>query len=172
LSRPGRFDVHAAFYDATREQAIALFKHFYPTSKLDIEVPTVLESGEASAESSEKADSSNVIDSRSEAIMTDLADQFANAIFSTDPLPDGTEVAVSMAALQGYLLKHKKQPRSAAAQAREWVKGELETVQRERVEKRLEKMNLAAAEKEAKAKKDELAEQIAQAPLTPTSVTS
>jgi chaperone BCS1 len=77
-----------------------------------------------------------------------------------------------MAALQGYLLKHKKQPRSAAAQAREWVKGELETVQRERVEKRLEKMNLAAAEKEAKAKKDELAEQSAQAPLTPTSVTS
>jgi hypothetical protein len=132
-----------------------------------------LESGKASAESSEKTNSSNVaVDSRSEAIMTDLADQFVNAIFSTDPLPDGTDVAVSMAALQGYLLKHKKQPRSAAAQAREWVKGELETVQRERVEKRLEKMNSAAAEKEAKAKKDELAEQIAQDPLSPTSATS
>jgi hypothetical protein len=45
-------------------------------------------------------------------------------------------------------------------------------VQRERVEKRLEKMNSAAAEKEAKAKKDELTEQIAHAPLSPTSATS
>jgi hypothetical protein len=68
-----------------------------------------LESGKASAESSEKTNSSNVaVDSRSEAIMTDLADQFVNAIFSTDPLPDGTDVAVSMVALQGYLLKHKE----------------------------------------------------------------
>ena len=119
LSRPGRFDVHIAFFDATHDQALALFKHFYPASELKIPMATEMEK-----------DPQDIID--------DLAKTFADDVFCTDNLTDGSQVAISMAALQGYLLGHKKDPRSAANGAKTWVTGESET-QEQRLRKRMER---------------------------------
>jgi len=120
LARPGRFDVTIPFHDATHGQAVSLFRHFYPGSELQI--------------APEKA----------AAEINTLALQFADTVFAADMLADGSDLAVSMAALQGYLLKHKKDPRKAVRLAREWIM-QLWEVQQARVVKKLERIRAREA---------------------------
>lgn len=98
LSRPGRFDVRIAFYDATPEQAVSLFKHFYPLEDI-------------TAQPTEKS-----VNAQTE--LDELAKQFADGIFNSD-----FKLEVSMAALQGYLLQQKNELRLAAEGAEVWARG-------------------------------------------------
>lgn len=130
LSRPGRFDVHIPFYDATHAQIVSLFKHFYPASSL------MPKSGSADDQEVEKADSETA-----EETLQSLAQSFADKVFSQPLLADDTPMTVSMAALQGFLLGNKRDARMAEEKAGDWVR-ELWGQQQEKAEKRVEKAKM------------------------------
>lgn len=114
LSRPGRFDVQVPFFDSDPAQALALFKHFYPPANLETDA--------------EKAQDQLDL----------LAQTFSRRVFTSDKLADDTDLAVSMAALQGFLLKHRKDPKRAVEQVDDWVK-ELWSVQQAKIVHRMER---------------------------------
>lgn len=105
LRRPGRFDIQISFHHTTPAQAKALFKHFYPISQFDHD-STVKEKGIMTSEQLEE-----------------LADAFVSAIFTED---ESTDIkagrTLSMAALQGYLIGHKKDPLIAVEKAKAWAR--------------------------------------------------
>ena len=60
--------------------------------------------------------------------LDDLADRFVKAVFPSgahDAVGDQAGLEVSMAALQGYLLKHKDDPVSAASEAVGWARSDV-----------------------------------------------
>lgn len=138
LKRSGRFDVHVEFFDATHAQAVALFKHFYPVSD------------------SPKEDE---VDEKAEAALDDLAHDFANKVFSADKLPDGSDLPIAMAAIQGYLLQHKNRPRRAVEQVQAWIQAIWEAKKKEveRMMKEAEEAAKEEAKKEIEAKEAEAA---------------
>ena len=123
--RPGRFDVQVGFHDANQDQALRLYKHFYPPSQ----------SAEGISEKS----------SVTQGQLDDLAAQFADDIFGHG---DTEQLRVSMAALQGYLLQpqHKKDPLAAAAGVADWAK----CLQNEQKEEEERKAAKRAAKRAAK----------------------
>lgn len=109
LIRPGRMDVHVEFRLASKLQAEQLFKRFYDPS-------TVI-----GATSTDRLPSKSYITDDSspgdkKISLGNLAAQFAEII------PDRK---LSMASLQGYLMRYKTQPRGAVQNASDWVGGEL-----------------------------------------------
>ena len=104
LIRPGRLDMHFEFKLASQWQAREIFRCFYlaveagetPVDHAGVETPS---------------SSSTLTESERDA----LADDFAEAI------PDGV---LSMASLQGYLVRFKTQPHDAVDNAREFVETE------------------------------------------------
>lgn len=115
LSRAGRFDVRLTFSDAIPCQARALFLHFYPLADFQ-------QTEHADDMSREKV--SLGISSQDD--LDALADDFAAAVFPTgnaNEVGGKSDVGVSMAALQGYLLQHKEDPRKAVDDAGEWARG-------------------------------------------------
>lgn len=111
LRRAGRFDVQIPFFNATPDQAKGLFKHFYP----------VIDSASDLTDASDEKKQVIPVDQQRE-----LADGFADALFPpptaiTDQFQGEKSKGVSMAALQGYLLRFKDDPHAAVAEAREWV---------------------------------------------------
>ncbi|WVQ97865.1 hypothetical protein IAU59_004981 [Kwoniella sp. CBS 9459] len=145
LIRPGRFDVQLAFQDATPAQAAELFKHFFPLSNFS-RAPSTSDTGKADeVPPKEKEGHADLLGSEEE--LDQLAQKFAEDIFS--PMSDSAfNFSISMAALQGYLLTHKRDPRSASTEAGEWASG-LEAEQAEKERKKREKRAL----KEQKARK-------------------
>ncbi|QRW16677.1 mitochondrial chaperone BCS1 [Rhizoctonia solani] len=148
LTRPGRMDVHVEFRLATKWQAKQLFKSFFPpvalsdsshVDEIDSEQDKVSQSVSDSSGSTlveseaprSRTASTASIPSRpafksadgfvrsapklSAATVEYLAQQFANAI---------PEEEVSMAALQGHLMCHKRQPKEAVDSALEWISRE------------------------------------------------
>ncbi len=132
LMRPGRFDVHAEFFDSNYAQALALFKHFYPLAEpTDVDAKTESE--------------------KSQAIIDVHARNFADKVFGINqPLPDGSTLTLSMAALQGFLLKYKKSPGKAAEEADKWVR-DLWTGQAKKMEEKIERVKAKKARKLAEA---------------------
>ena len=125
LMRPGRFDVHVHFKEADGEQAKMLFEHFYAPEEIlgpsFAEWTPVGRDVKPDDGGDEKA--RDVIPPALDlpAIQT-LADRFATSIFArTLELSDGSKVTFSMAALQGYLLLHKREPQTAAERVGDWV---------------------------------------------------
>lgn len=143
LSRPGRMDVWINFTHATKWQAEGIFKCFFPHAPLNN-----ASTSEASSELSEDADASQLnlpipkrkhthaIPLLTEEEIADLAKRFAEAI---------PEDELSVASLQGYLLKNKTRPRECVDEVGEWVIQERET---------REKLKKEKAEREAKEKKE------------------
>jgi chaperone BCS1 len=132
LSRPGRLDVHMAFTSAEPSQARALFLHFYPLEEFEVDPISMSISSSSSIRITHQASSEKEIstDKRGpiitcQADIDALADKFTQAIF-----PEGEKgkvggiqgATVSMASLQGYLLKYKEDPQDAAGLAAEWAK--------------------------------------------------
>jgi chaperone BCS1 len=116
LSRPGRMDVWVNFTHATKWQAEGIFKCFFP-SKPATESST-------GATSQEKIDVSqqnlplpkrkalgHAIPVLEDSEIAELAKRFADAI------PEGE---LSVAALQGYLLKNKIRPRECVDEVGDW----------------------------------------------------
>ncbi|OJA09348.1 hypothetical protein AZE42_08478 [Rhizopogon vesiculosus] len=143
LSRPGRMDVWVNFTHATKWQAEGIFKCFFPSKPIGV-AATV-----PSAESSENIDASqknlplpkrkvpgHIIPVLDETEISELAKRFADAI---------PENELSVAALQGYLLKNKVRPRECVEEVAQWVIDERAT---------REKLKKEKAEREAKEKKE------------------
>lgn len=129
LSRPGRMDVWINFTHATKWQAEGIFKCFFPHKP----------SSDASlSDSDERKDASQqnlplpkrkhtlAVPLLSEEEISDLAKRFADAI---------PENELSVASLQGYLLKNKTRPRESVDEVAEWVIQERETREKLKKEK-------------------------------------
>ncbi|KAH7890959.1 P-loop containing nucleoside triphosphate hydrolase protein [Phlebopus sp. FC_14] len=143
LSRPGRMDVWVNFTHATKWQAEGIFKCFFPSK------PAAAATSPSGSTSAEKVDVSqknlplpkrktpaNTIPVLEDDEIAELAKRFADAI------PEGE---LSVAALQGYLLKNKVRPRECVDEVGEWVIQERET---------REKLKKEKAEREAQEKKE------------------
>lgn len=129
LARAGRFDVRVPFHNAVASQAKALFLHFYPLDdflQIDHEDLVSREKGSLGITSQQD--------------LEQLADDFTEAIFPTrDSLETASEMAppeISMAALQGYLLQYKEDPKQAAENVSAW-KQSLSSISAQRTKSRL-----------------------------------
>ena len=109
LIRPGRMDVHVEFRLASKLQAEQLFKCFYdPSTSIRTTATTSLPSqSHISYDYSSDDEKAN---------LEDLAARFAEII------PDRK---LSMASLQGYLMRYKAQPQAAVHNVPHWVDVEL-----------------------------------------------
>ncbi|WWD16054.1 hypothetical protein CI109_100479 [Kwoniella shandongensis] len=120
LSRAGRFDIRIPFSTALPSQARALYLHFYP-----------LEDFQSFPSNDEKQPAI-----KTQTDIEDLADRFVLAVFGHDSddkhhqavkfedlegTKDRKQNGLSMASLQGYLLKHKDDPVGAVEHAQEWM---------------------------------------------------
>jgi len=139
LSRPGRMDVWVNFTHATKWQAEGIFKCFFPYKPSTVAAPSESVATDASQKNlplPKRKASTHAIPVLSEAEISELAKRFAAAI---------PEDELSVAALQGYLLKNKTRPRECVEEVDEWVIEQRET---------REKLKKEKAEKEAKEKKE------------------
>lgn len=165
LSRPGRMDVWVNFTNATKWQAEGIFKCFFPSRSLK-------DKAESSASSSESekpanAGTQNVPGSKRKSVhrvplleeeeLNELAKRFAEQI---------PEDEMSVASLQGYLLKNKTRPRECVDEVAGWINKEREQkakLKKEKEEKEArekreaeEKAEKEKAEKEKAAKEKEV----------------
>jgi SpoVK/Ycf46/Vps4 family AAA+-type ATPase len=108
LRRPGRFDVHIAFDHAVTEQAIDLYKHFYPLSRIQNDQPTDFQEKDNEPTTSHPFKDQSDLDR--------AAEQFAERIM-------GKNIKVSIATIQGFLLLCKKDPVMALDKVDDWVEG-------------------------------------------------
>ncbi|WRT64999.1 uncharacterized protein IL334_001940 [Kwoniella shivajii] len=149
LSRPGRFDLQLSFTNSTFDQAKNLFKHFFPFSDFSKNILEPTNTELVVDEKSESDSGMKLIEGEDD--LESLSTQFAENVFST-PIPapstdshkEKVEVnfGVSMAALQGFLLIHKKEPRVAASKSLEWVqtlRSEMEDKERKRSARKAER---------------------------------
>lgn len=126
LSRPGRMDVWINFTHATKWQAEGIFKCFFPHKRSN-EVPSS-EEKDASQQNLPlpKHKHTHAVPHLSEDEISDLSKRFADAI---------PENELSVASLQGYLLKNKTRPRECVDEVAEWVIQERETREKLKKEK-------------------------------------
>ncbi|KAJ8591411.1 P-loop containing nucleoside triphosphate hydrolase protein [Rhizopogon salebrosus TDB-379] len=145
LSRPGRMDVWVNFTHATKWQAEGIFKCFFPSKPVGAAAaPPATELSETeNIDASQKnlplpkrKVPSHAIPVLDETEISELAKRFADAI---------PENELSVAALQGYLLKNKVRPRECVQEVPQWVIDERAT---------REKLKKEKAEREAKEKKE------------------
>jgi len=106
LRRPGRFDVHIAFHHAVSQQAIDLYKHFYPLSRIQNDKMTDIQ------EKDDEPTTSHPFKDQSD--LDQAAEQFAERIM-------GKNIKVSIATIQGFLLLYKKDPVMALDKVDEWA---------------------------------------------------
>ncbi|KAF9038693.1 P-loop containing nucleoside triphosphate hydrolase protein [Panaeolus papilionaceus] len=138
LSRPGRMDVWVNFTHATKWQAEGIFKCFFPyqpSSASGTSTPTKDKDASVKNLPLPKR-KSHAIPLLTEEEINELAKRFAEAI---------PEDELSVAGLQGYLLKNKTRPRECVEEVGKWVIQERET---------REKLKKEKAEREAKEKKE------------------
>lgn len=162
LSRPGRMDVWVNFTHATKWQAEGIFKCFFPSKPKN---PPAISAAESSP-ADEKTDISqknlplpkrkalgHTIPVLEEAEIAELAKRFADAI---------PENELSVASLQGYLLKNKLRPRECVDEVSEWVVQEREMREKLKKEKaeREAKEKKEAEERERKEKEEKLAKEL------------
>ncbi|KAK7031459.1 P-loop containing nucleoside triphosphate hydrolase protein [Favolaschia claudopus] len=139
LSRPGRMDVWVNFTHATKWQAEGIFKCFFPSKSSAVVTTTESDTTDPSQKNlpvPKRKAAAHAIPLLSEDEISELAKRFAAAI---------PEDELSVAALQGYLLKNKTRPNECVDEVDEWVIEQRET---------REKLKKEKAEKEAKEKKE------------------
>jgi len=161
LSRPGRMDVWVNFTHATKWQAEGIFKCFFPSkpkgsSNSTSTTPATDEKTDISQKNlplPKRKAPGHTIPMLEEAEIAELAKRFADAI------PEGE---LSVAALQGYLLKNKLRPRECVDEVAEWVIQEREMREKLKKEKaeREAKEKKEAEEKERKEKEEKLVKEL------------
>ena len=159
LRRPGRMDVWINFKHATQWQAEGIFKRFFPCKPKVVSgndtpirgdtstsAKPIVATGFATSSSlsdgvkagiKKKRTSVHAMPVLDEDELTELAKKFAAQI---------PENEISVAGLQGFLLKNKSRPRECVDEVAAWVIEERE---------RREKLKKEKAEKEAKEKEEE-----------------
>jgi chaperone BCS1 len=131
LIRPGRVDLHISFTLPQREEMVEMFLSMYSGLENMAEKPTSPMFFEAAKNEGEKVTGNEedaLEPTRPETVETviqkeeleQLAEKFA------DELPKNQ---LSLAAVQGYLLRHKHDPRAAATQAKVWGEDSLKTME-------------------------------------------
>lgn len=147
LSRPGRMDVWVNFTHATKWQAEGIFKCFFPCQKTERK-----EGSDVSQKNlpvPKRKAFKHSIPLLTEDEISELAKRFADAI---------PEDELSVASLQGYLLKNKTRPRECVDEVAEWVIQERETrakLKKEKEEREAkEKKEIAEKEKKEKEEKE------------------
>ncbi|KAG8929036.1 hypothetical protein FRC02_006101 [Tulasnella sp. 418] len=153
LSRPGRMDVWIDFKHASKWQAEGIFMNFFPCKKvIDPHAKAVEESQQADPNkrppiNQRRRTKMHAVPLLEESELKELAKQFAEAI---------PENEMSVASLQGYLLKNKTRPRECVKEVRDWITKERETKAKLKKEKeeREAKEKAEREEKEAKAKQE------------------
>ncbi|EIW69398.1 hypothetical protein TREMEDRAFT_73837 [Tremella mesenterica DSM 1558] len=149
LSRAGRFDVRVPFYPAQPDQARRLFLHFYSTYPSTSLRTSRIDLSSLSPESVKEKDISHPdhsndmgvennkhqCDERSTTkseILEELAIKFADALFPSFTTEEEQDQQIetqgpklSMASIQGYLLRCKKDPWAAVEYAAKWKEVEL-----------------------------------------------
>ncbi|RDB18484.1 putative mitochondrial chaperone BCS1-A [Hypsizygus marmoreus] len=161
LSRPGRMDVWVNFTHATKWQAEGIFKCFFPYKPASA---VATSSSSAPKDNSQKnlpmskrKASTHAIPLLTEDEISELAKRFAEAI---------PEDELSVASLQGYLLKNKTRPRECVEEVDEWIIQERETREKLKKEKaevqhiREAKEKKEAEEKEKKEKEEKEAKEV------------
>ncbi|KAF5379431.1 hypothetical protein D9615_006519 [Tricholomella constricta] len=139
LSRPGRMDVWVNFTHATKWQAEGIFKCFFPFKPATAVAVVSAAAKDASQKNlplPKRKAPAHAIPLLTEEEISELAKRFAEAI---------PEDELSVASLQGYLLKNKTRPRECVEEVDEWIIQERET---------REKLKKEKAEREAKEKKE------------------
>ncbi|KAF7309476.1 p-loop containing nucleoside triphosphate hydrolase protein [Mycena indigotica] len=152
LSRPGRMDVWVNFTNATKWQAEGIFKCFFPSASVTAsdekadQQPSV-DISQKNLPLPRRKRAQHAIPLLSETEIDELAKRFAEAI---------PEDELSVAALQGYLLKNKTRPRECVDEVGVWIIQERETREKLKKEKaeREAKEKLEAEEKEKKEKEE------------------
>ncbi|OCB87677.1 hypothetical protein A7U60_g5203 [Sanghuangporus baumii] len=154
LSRPGRMDVWVNFTNATKWQAEGIFKCFFPTrsAKEKAESSTSSPASEKDKDAGtrnvpgmKRKTSVHTVPVLEEEEINELAKRFAEQI---------PEDEMSVASLQGYLLKNKTRPRECVDEVADWIIKEREArakLKREKEEKEA-KEALEASEKVVKEK--------------------
>ncbi|KAG9019095.1 hypothetical protein FRB90_006409 [Tulasnella sp. 427] len=153
LSRPGRMDVWIDFKHASKWQAEGIFMNFFPCRKASDPQAKAQEEGRNSDPKARpvmparKRTRMHAVPLLEEEELKALAKEFAQAI---------PENELSVASLQGYLLKNKTRPRECVKEVAEWVIKERETRAKLKKEKeeREAKEKAEREEKEAKAAKE------------------
>ncbi|KIM39619.1 hypothetical protein M413DRAFT_447096 [Hebeloma cylindrosporum] len=137
LSRPGRMDVWVNFTHATKWQAEGIFKCFFPFKPAaEAASETPKDPSQQNLPLPKRKSKTHAIPLLTEEEISQLAKRFADAI---------PEDELSVAGLQGYLLKNKTRPRECVEEVGEWIIQERET---------REKLKKEKAEREAKEKKE------------------
>ncbi|WWC93229.1 hypothetical protein V866_000062 [Kwoniella sp. B9012] len=113
LCRPGRCDVWIEFKHATQEQARNLFVHFF-RARIQYDPRNSVHTTNNSSLNAERPFHSTSTHLDDGEDLSALSKKFAAAI------PKGT---VSVSALQGYLVRYKRDPHAAAEQVGKWVEG-------------------------------------------------
>ncbi|KAG9042894.1 hypothetical protein FS837_010278, partial [Tulasnella sp. UAMH 9824] len=153
LSRPGRMDVWIDFKHASKWQAEGIFMNFFPCRKASDPQAKAQEEGRNSDPKARpvmparKRTKMHAVPLLEEEELQALAKEFAAAI---------PEDELSVASLQGYLLKNKTRPRECVKEVGEWIQKERETRAKLKKEKeeREAKEKAEREEKEAKAAKE------------------
>ncbi|KAJ3928083.1 MAG: P-loop containing nucleoside triphosphate hydrolase protein [Lentinula lateritia] len=115
LSRPGRMDVWIDFKNASKWQAEALFRNFFPTSSPSLPRSTSSTSPQRQPQSKTPRQHTHSPAPLSPSVLSKLAQEFAQKV------PDEE---FSVAALQGYLLRNKSRPEEAVKGVEAWVEEE------------------------------------------------
>ncbi|KAI0258653.1 P-loop containing nucleoside triphosphate hydrolase protein [Gloeopeniophorella convolvens] len=134
LSRPGRMDVWVNFTNATKWQAEGIFKCFFPSRPSAVSAAASSSTDSASSSDasqknlpgSKRKASAHAVPVLEEAEIAELAKRFADAI---------PEDEMSVAGLQGYLLKNKTRPRECVDEVADWILQERESRARMKREK-------------------------------------
>jgi chaperone BCS1 len=131
-------DVWVNFTHATRFQAEGIFKCFFPSKPSPNSAPPspASDASQQNLPLPKRKMPSHAVPLLDEAEISELAKRFADAI---------PEDELSVASLQGYLLKNKTRPRECVEDVDEWIIQERET---------REKLKKEKAEREAKEKKE------------------
>ncbi|KAG8916533.1 hypothetical protein FRC01_003008 [Tulasnella sp. 417] len=153
LSRPGRMDVWIDFKHASKWQAEGIFMNFFPCRKASDPQAKAQEEGCNSDPKARpvmparKRTKMHAVPLLEEEELQALAKEFAAAI---------PEDELSVASLQGYLLKNKTRPRECVKEVADWIQKERETRAKLKKEKeeREAKEKAEREEKEAKAAKE------------------
>ncbi|EJC99988.1 uncharacterized protein FOMMEDRAFT_22463 [Fomitiporia mediterranea MF3/22] len=168
LSRPGRMDVWVNFTNATKWQAEGIFKCFFPSrtakekadeesgasenSKTGADANASANAGTRNVPGMKRKTTAHAVPVLEQEEINELAKRFAEQI------PEGE---MSVASLQGYLLKNKTRPRECVDEVTEWIIKERETkakLKKEKEEKEakeaLEAEEKSARERAAKEKTD------------------
>ncbi|KAH8108653.1 P-loop containing nucleoside triphosphate hydrolase protein [Phellopilus nigrolimitatus] len=172
LSRPGRMDVWVNFTNATKWQAEGIFKCFFPSRAAKEEAAASAAANAAAAAADDKAKPGTNISQKNMPGMKRKTSTHAVPVLEEDEInalarrfaEQIPEDEMSVASLQGYLLKNKTRPRESVDEVAEWIIKEREQkakLKKEKEEKEM-KEKLDAEEKAAKEKAEEKAEKAKQ----------